>query len=101
MTKVLKGREKQAIFRVGKFGIEQVPLNVVVGEIKLVTTGKDKGTERLSNKSFHGSYEEALKELLRRGIKYHMREGDVTLIKGVIDSIEEAKNEILDALHAL
>lgn len=102
-TKVLKGREKQAMFRVGKFVISQAPLNIVVSEMKLMTSGPKKGIEVINSNtsSFHASYEQALLNLLGRAVKDNMSRGNVDMLKGLIDSIEEAKTEILEALHNL
>ena len=102
-TKVLKGREKQAIFRVGKFVIHQVPLNIAVSEMRVVTSGPNKGIEAVckNTSSFHASYENALVELLNRCIKDNMTQGTVDMLKGLIDSIEEAKQDIIKALHDL
>ena len=94
-------REEQAIFRVGKYGISQVPLNVIVGEYTLVTSGKSVGTEKMKDrsKSYHKNYESALGNLLDRIIADKMSESSIDMIKGLIDSIALAKKEVIDSFN--
>ena len=94
-------REEQAIFRVGKYGISQVPLNVIVGEYTLVTSGKAVGTEKMKDrsKSYHKNYESALGNLLDRIIADKMSESSIDMIKGLIDSIALAKKEVIDSFN--
>jgi hypothetical protein len=92
-------REEQAIFRVGKYGISQVPLNVIVGEYTLITSGKEMGTEKIkyNSQSYHKNYECALSNLLDRIIADKMAESNVDMIRSLIDSIALAKKEVLYA----
>lgn len=94
-------RKTQAFFRVGKFGIRQTPLNIIVGEIRLVQSGPLLGTEKMIKytESYHRNYEIALIELMNRLINDKMSKGNVDVLKGLIDSIKETKEDILRALR--
>lgn len=93
-------RETQSIFRVGKFGVYQVPMNVVVGEMTLITKGDLAGTEKMKerSKSFHKNYEHALYNLLDRMIEDNMSQSSVELMKTLIESIDKSRKDILTAL---
>ncbi len=92
-----KGNTLQTLFRVGKYGIQQIPRNIVVGEIGL----DGKCNERIiqSTKTYHSNYETALLNVFNRLLQDNMAKNTLNSMRGVLDSIEEAKQEILDELR--
>ena len=92
------GKELQCSFRLGKYGICQIPLNIVLGEI-----GFDgKFNERLiqSTKTYHKSYETAMEALYDRFLNDKMSKSNMDHVKTIIKSIKEAKEEILSELRS-
>jgi len=95
-----KGRATQAIFRIGKFGIRQIPCNIIVGEYSLVTSGPNQGMERMKSntETYHTNYERALGNLIDRLIEDKMEKSSIDMLKGLIKSIAEVKAELYKVL---
>jgi hypothetical protein len=92
-----KGKQMQSIFRIGKYAIQQIPHNIVLGEI-----GFDiKFNERLiqGTKSYHSTYEKAMEALYDRLLKDNMAQSSLDHIRTIIKSIKEAKEEIIKELR--
>lgn len=97
-----KGREVVGGFRVGKYTVNQVPLNVTVTELRLVATGINAGMEVPveATKTFHRNYGQALGNLLDRLIADGCASSTKSSIIGVKDSIKNARADILEAIDA-
>ena len=92
-----KGKEVQCYFRVGTYGISQIPLNEVVGELSI---NKD-GEEYMINntKSYHKNFDNALLNLYDRLLCNKAHQSTLSSVKGLIDLIKESKEEILQEIH--
>jgi len=89
-------RKIQCSFRVGAFGIEQIPYNICVGEVTLNQHGEEV-FKRTSIKYFK-SYSQALLNLHDRIVEAKLANTTATSVKSIIQSIKDAKEEILNAL---
>ena len=74
-----KGRSLQSLFRVGKYAICQIPMNIVVGEIGLDGKGNERITQ--NTKSYHKNYDYALENLYDRLLRDKMAKSTLDLIK--------------------
>ena len=90
------GKKLQCYFRIGTYGIAQVPLNHVVGELSI----KPNGDEYIigSTKSFHKNFDSALLNLYDRLVGDKAHQSTLRSVKGLIDLITESKKELLEAI---
>lgn len=95
-----KGREALSGFRVGKYIVKQVPLNVYVCEVRLVAEGKDAGmeVENINTKSYHKNYEHALNNLFDRLMNDNCADSTRESFRTVRESIQKAREDILSAI---
>lgn len=94
------GRENVGGFRVGKYIVKQVPLNIVVVELSLAVSGKNAGleVERVNTATYHRNYEDALNNLFNRLVNDNCAESTKNSFRTVMESIKKAKEEILEAI---
>ena len=87
------GRTIQASFRIGKYIIYQIPLNVVLATVGL----SDKSLEEFiqGRKHYYKNYECALEALFDRMVEDKMSSYSVDAVKNLRESIREAKDEII------
>lgn len=88
--------DEDEIFRFGKYGISQDSMNVVVGDIYTVTSGKNIGEDRIrpSSKTYHRNYESALDNIFDRMMRDKMHTKNLSFVKSLKESLIETKEEI-------
>ena len=91
-----KNRKTQYSFRVGAFGIEQIPFNISVGELTINQDGEEKF--KLGSIRYFPNYEQALLHLYNRVIEAKLANTTANSVKAIIESIQSAKVEIINAL---
>lgn len=96
-----KGRESTSGFRVGKYVVKQVPLNVYVCELRLVATGKNAGMEieDTKTKTYHKNWEGALNNLFDRLMADKCAESTKDSFNSVRQAIQKAREDIVQELQ--
>ena len=91
------GKGLQCYFRIGTYGVAQIPLNHVVGELSI----NGKGDEYMINntKAFHKNFDSALLDVYDRLLSDKAHQSTLSSVKGLIDLIKESKEEILQEIH--
>lgn len=96
-------RKEQGIFRIGNWGISQIPLNIIVAEYYIVTQGVDIGKEKRIPKTqrFFSNYDKAFDYLIDCLIIDGVKLSQVNMVQTMLNAIKELKKDVSEAIKVL
>ena len=91
------GKKQHCYFRIGTYGVMQIPRNHVVGELSIRPNGEEYIIG--SSKTFHKNFDSALVNLYDRLLSDKAHQSTLNSVKGLIELIKESKEELLQAIQ--